>query len=75
MDYRKLNAVTKMDVFPLPRIDDSIDILLHSRYFSTLDLRSGYWQAKMAPGSIEKTDMNLWSCHLAYVMLPRPSDG
>ena len=30
VDYRKLNAVTKMDVFPLPRIDDSIDILSHS---------------------------------------------
>ena len=42
VDNRRLNLVTRMDVFPLPRIDDSIDILSHSRYFSTLDLRSGY---------------------------------
>ena len=54
VDYRKLNSIIKMDVFPLQRIDDSIYILSHSRYFSTLDLiiRSGYWQVKilMAPG-------------------------
>ena len=43
IDYRRLNAVTKLDVFPLPRIDDS-DLLSCSKYFSTLDLASGYWQ-------------------------------
>lgn len=40
--YHRLNSIAKIDVFPLSRIDDSIDILSHSRYFSTLDLRSGY---------------------------------
>ena len=40
VDYRRLNSVTKMDVFPLPRIYDSIDILSHSRYFLILHLRS-----------------------------------
>ena len=52
VDYSRLNSATKMDVFPLPRIDDSTDILSQSKYFSTLDLRSGYWQVKMAPESI-----------------------
>lgn len=55
VDYRELNAVTKPDTFPLPRIDDLLDQLSASRYFSTLDLASGYWQIRMDPGSVEKT--------------------
>lgn len=55
VDYRKLNAVTKMDVFPLPRIDDSLDLLAHTQYFTALDLASGYWQVPLDPDSKEKT--------------------
>ena len=55
MDYCKLNAATKMDVYPLPRIDDSLDLLAHTKYFSTLDLASGYWQVKMDDAFWEKT--------------------
>ena len=43
VDYRALNSVTKPDVFPLPRIHDLLDQLGKSRYFTTLDLKSGYW--------------------------------
>jgi len=42
-DYRKLNSVTIQDAYPLPRIDESLDALAGSKYFSTLDLLSGYW--------------------------------
>ena len=55
IDYRTLNAVTKADTFPLPRIDDLLDQLDKCKYFSTLDLASGYWQVQMHPNSREKT--------------------
>ena len=44
IDYRKLNSITIKDSYPLPRIDESLDSLSKTQYFSTLDLASGYWQ-------------------------------
>ena len=41
VDYRKLNDVTRKDAYPLPRIDDTLDALKDSMYFSTLDLYLG----------------------------------
>ena len=55
VDYRELNAVTKADTFPLPRIDDLLDQLEAARYFTTLDLASGYWQIRLHQDSAEKT--------------------
>ncbi len=55
MDYRKLNDVTRKDAYPVPRIDDKLDALHGSRYFSTLDLYSGYWQVEMDEQDIDKT--------------------
>ena len=55
VDYRTLNSITKADTFPLPRIDDLLDQLGNSRYFSTLDLASGFWQIRLSPSSVEKT--------------------
>ena len=55
VDYRNLNAVTTPDKFPLPRIDDLLDQLGKSRYFTTLDLAAGYWQIRMDEKSVEKT--------------------
>ena len=44
VDFRALNARTIRDNWPLPRIDESIDALGGAKYFSTIDLMSGYWQ-------------------------------
>ncbi len=55
VDYRKLNDVTRRDAYPLPRIDDTLDALRTLRYFSTLDLYSGYWQVEMNEQDIDKT--------------------
>jgi len=55
VDYRNLNSVTKPDKFPIPRIDDILDQLGESKYFSTLDMASGYWQIKVSEESQEKT--------------------
>lgn len=55
VDYRKLNQVTKDDVYPLPYIEDVLDRLGKSSIFSTMDVASGFWQVPMHPASIEKT--------------------
>ena len=55
VDYRKLNHITKLDEFPLPRIDDTLDLLAGACYFSTLDMASGYWQVGLESQSQEKT--------------------
>ena len=55
VDYRKLNQVTIKDRYPLPRIDDTIDALHGAKYFTTLDLFSGYWQIEIDEQDKHKT--------------------
>ena len=47
VDYRRLNSITRKDVYPLPRVDDILIALGESKYFSSLDLASGYWQIEL----------------------------
>ncbi len=55
VDYRRLNDATHKDAYPLPRIDDTLDSLGGGKYFSTLDLTSGYWQIALTPDAAEKS--------------------
>eukprot|EP00731_Ephydatia_muelleri_P036277 Em0229g3a len=55
VDYRKVNTITKRDAYPLPRIDDTLGTLGGSKFFTTMDLASGYWQVEMAPEDRPKT--------------------
>jgi hypothetical protein len=55
VDYRKLNSVTKKDVYPLPHINDILDALQGACFFTSLDLFSDYWQIAMSPEDQEKT--------------------
>jgi hypothetical protein len=55
VDYRTLNDVTRNGCFPHPRIDDTLDKLAGAKWFSTLDLKSGYWQVALHPEDKEKT--------------------
>ncbi|UYV69417.1 K02A2.6-like, partial [Cordylochernes scorpioides] len=55
VDYRRLNKVTKKDVYPLPRIDDTLDSLKGAKFYSSMDLRSGYWEIEVDEADREKT--------------------
>ncbi len=54
-DYRPLNAQTRQDSFPMPLVEDVIDQLGDSAWFTALDLQSGFWQIRMAPEDVKKT--------------------
>lgn len=55
VDYRKLNSVTHKDAFPLPRIEETLTSMTRAKWFSTLDLASGYWQVEVDSKDCEKT--------------------
>jgi len=54
-DYRKLNAVTRKDAYPLPNMADTFVKLDGATYFSSLDLKAGYWQISIHPDDMGKT--------------------
>ena len=55
VDYRRLNAITEADAYPMPRMDDLIDSLGRAKYITTLDLAHGYWQVPVEEESRSRT--------------------
>jgi hypothetical protein len=70
VDYRSLNAKTIKDRYPLPRVDDYLEKMYDSQYFTTLDLASGYDQIKVAEDSISKTAFVTPDGHYEYLRMP-----
>ena len=55
IDFRMVNKITKTDNFPMPLVADTLDALSGTQFFTTLDLKSGYWQIQLHPSAREKT--------------------
>jgi hypothetical protein len=70
INYRRLNAVTVPDVFPLPRIQDILDSLSGSSFFTSFDLKAGYWQTQLDETSIPKTAFTTTDGHYEFVRTP-----
>ena len=70
VDYRRLNAKTVAEAYPLPRIDDWLDSLGDAQIFTTLDCNAGYWQVPVAPEDRDKTTFTSYLGSYRYVRMP-----
>ena len=70
IDYRKLNAATITDPFPIPNVQDIFESVRRSEWFSILDLKSGYWQIIMDINSIQKTAFSTHNGHFEFIRMP-----
>lgn len=70
IDYRRLNAVTKKDTFPLPVISEVLDSLGRAKYFTNMDLMSGYWHVQMEESAIEKTAFVTYKGKYEFCRMP-----
>nr|XP_042705994.1 uncharacterized protein LOC122173677 [Chrysemys picta bellii] len=55
IDFREVNAISRFDAYPMPRVDELLERLGGARYLSTIDLTKGYWQIPLMPNSHVKT--------------------
>ena len=70
MDYRKLNALTVKNKFPLPVIDELLDELVGAQWFTTLDMSSSFYQILVADEDIAKTAFQTHNGHYEYKVMP-----
>ena len=68
-DFRSVNRITKLDKYPLPRVDDGLESLSGNAVFSVLDFKSMFWQIPMHPDSNRKNDIH-YSCRDLRVESP-----
>lgn len=70
VDYRRLNALTVKNKYPLPVIDELLDELSGAKWFTSLDMCSGFHQIRMAPGEESKTAFQTHHGHFEYKVMP-----
>ena len=70
MCYRRINAATQKDSYPIPRIEDNLDALEGARWFNTPDFASGYWQVRMAVDDKVKTAFGTQSGLYQFTVMP-----
>lgn len=70
VDYRRVNEVTKKNVYPLSRLDDCLDFMSGKNYFTLFDFASGYWQIPMEQSSKEVTAFRTHEGHWQFNCMP-----
>ena len=75
VDYRRLNAISGDDKYPIPRIDDCLDRLGKAKYFSKIDLRTGYWQMQVHPEDRHKTAFRTQHGQYEWTVVPMGLSG
>ena len=70
IDFRALNAVTRKNGYPLPRILECLDLIGRAKWLSKMDLTQGYYQIRVAEKDREKTAFNTREGKFKYIVMP-----